>query len=354
MLKSVIIGTGCYLPETRVPNSFFLDSQFFENDTKVYKSIPGVIEKFHAITGISERRYARPDQRASDLGTLAAEEAITSAGIDRDTLDYIIVAHNFGDVKTDSNRVDIVPTLASRIKAHLKIKNPSCVAYDLPFGCPGWIEGIIQANYFIKSGDAKRCLVIGTETLSRVIDPHDKDSMIFSDGAGATILEASHSEKGILAHKTETHALQHYDLLSMEPSNSPFSENKSDLYLKMSGRKVYEFALTHVPNLIKATLEKADVQLTEIKKIIIHQANAKMDHAIAERLFNLYGMKEIPDNIMPMTIGYLGNSSVATVPTLLDLILKRKMEGHIIHESDKVLFASVGAGMNINAVLYQF
>ncbi|RAW02196.1 3-oxoacyl-ACP synthase III family protein [Pseudochryseolinea flava] len=354
MLNSIIIGTGSCIPEMKVPNAFFKDSHFFENETKVYKSVTSVIEKFSTITGISERRYASHFQVASDLGHHAAEAAIAHAQIDRETLDYIIVAHNFGDVKADTNRVDLVPTLASRIKALLQIKNPTCVAYDLPFGCPGWIEGLIQANYFIRSGDVKRCLVIGTETLSRVIDPHDKDSMLFSDGAGALILEGANSNRGILAHKTETHALHHHELLSMKASNSPYNGNKSDLFLKMSGRKVYEFALTHVPPLLQATLEKAHVPLSEIKKIIIHQANAKMDHAIAERLFNLYNLKDVPDNIMPMTISYLGNSSVATVPTLLDLILKGKMKDHTIQENDKVLFASVGAGMNINAVLYQF
>ena len=227
------------------------------------------------------------------------------------------------------------------------------MAYDLPFGCPGWVEGLIQANYFIKSGDAKRCLVIGTETLSRVIDPHDVDSMIFSDGAGATILDATTTPGGILVHKTETHALHYCDLLNMAGSGSPWAENKSDIFLKMKGRKVYEFALSKVPLLIKATLDKANIPLSEIKKIFIHQANEKMDNAIAERLFQLYGMDSLPPGIMPMTIGYLGNSSVATVPTLLDLVRRGEIPGQSLESGDKVIFASVGAGMNINAIVYQ-
>jgi 3-oxoacyl-[acyl-carrier-protein] synthase-3 len=353
MISAVISSTGSYIPETVVPNSAFLTAEFFENGSKLKKTSDDIITKFQSITGISERRYARKDQVASDLGLIAAKSAINSAAIDPETIDYIIVAHNFGDVRVDTNRVDMVPTLSSKIKAGLKISNPGCVAYDLPFGCPGWVEGLIQANYFIKAGDAKRCLVIGAETLSRVIDPHDVDSMIFSDGAGATILEAANSSSGILAHKSETHALQYYDLLNMESSNSPFVENKSDLYLKMKGRKVYEFALTKVPLLIKATLDKAKVDLSEIKKIFIHQANDKMDQAIAERLFQLYGMNSLPSGIMPMTIGFLGNSSVATVPTLLDLVLRGQIPGQSIGSGDKVVFASVGAGMNINAIVYQ-
>jgi 3-oxoacyl-[acyl-carrier-protein] synthase-3 len=355
MIKAKIIGTGSYIPEVKIPNAFFLNSAFFENDgTKITKSTKSVIDKFAAITGITERRYAQPDQLASDLGFMAAREAIRAASVDKETLDYIIVAHNFGDVKADSNRINIVPSVASKIKALLEIHNADCVAYDLLFGCPGWIEGLIQANSFIKSGDAKRCLVIGTETLSRAIDHNDRDSMIFSDGAGAVIMEASNGESGgIIAHKTQTHAVDHVTFLGMEPSNYPFNESKSDLFLKMNGRKVYEFALNYVPLVVKAALDKAHLHIKDVHKILIHQANEKMDNAIAERLFKLYDLDTIPEHIMPMTIGYLGNSSVATVPTLLDLILKGKLENHKINQGDKVVMASVGAGMNINAVVYQ-
>lgn len=355
MMRSVIIGTGSYIPEVRIANEAFTDSVFFEKDgEKLFKNMTGVIEKFSSITGIEERRYARPDQQASDLGYLSAEQAIRNADIDRETLDYIIVAHNFGDVSYESNRTTMVPSLASRIKALLKISNPDCIAYDLPFGCPGWLEGLIHANTFIRAGEAKRCLIIGTETLSRVIDQHDKDSMIYSDGSGAVIVEAQQGDAGIISWKTQTHAYPHAHLLSMGPSYSPFAENKDDLFLKMNGRKVYEFALNHVPLVIKHVLDKAHTDVKEIKRVLVHQANDKMDAAILERLFRLYDLYDIPDNIMPMTIGWLGNSSVATLPTLLDLILKEEMPGHALTTGDKIVFASVGAGMNINAVLYQF
>lgn len=355
-MTSIITGTGNYIPDQSVANSFFNNAEFFEVDgTKVQRSNDFVIEKFSEITGIKERRYANRDQVASDLGFLAAQEAIHSASIDKETIDYIIVAHNFGDVAYKSNRVNIVPTLASKIKSLLEIHNADCVAYDLPFGCPGWVEGLIQANYFIKSGDAKRCLVIGAETLSRVIDEHDRDSMIFSDGAGAVILEASqNSLVGILSHKTQTHAVQHAALLNMEPSNNPGSACRSDLFLKMQGRKVYEFALNHVPLVIKSALDKANISLCEVNKILIHQANEKMDYAIADRIFKLYNLPSAVKDVIPMTISSLGNSSVATVPTMLDLILKGKMENHKIERGNIVVFASVGAGMNINAVVYRF
>jgi len=356
MIRSVIIGTGSYIPQVTIKNESFVNADFFERDgTRLNKNNRSIIEKFQEITGISERRYAKPEQKASDLAFLAAQDALQSSGVDPETLDYIIVAHNFGDIAHETNRTSIVPSLASRVKALLKIQNPDCVAYDLPFGCPGWVEGMIQANYFIKSGDAKRCMVIGTETLSRVIDPHDRDSMIYSDGSGAVILEAAqNTDKGILAHKTQTYASDHVMLLTMDGSYRPDAANKEDLFIKMNGRKVYEFALNYVPLLVKAVIDNAKLSLDAVSKVLIHQANHKMDSAILERIFKLYGRNNFVSDVMPMTIGWLGNSSVATVPTLLDLILKGKMNGHKIQEGEHVVMAAVGAGMNINALVYRF
>lgn len=355
-LRTVIIGTGSYIPEVKISNSDFLENTFFEkNGERVSKDTEYVIEKFREITGIEERRYATHDQSASDLGYLAAVQAISDADIDKETLDYIIVAHNFGDIDYKSNRSSLVPSLASRIKSLLQIANPDCVAYDLPFGCPGWVEALIQANYYLKSGDARRCLVIGTETLSRIIDPHDRDSMIYSDGGGAVVLEAQeNTRKGIISHKTQTHAHHHANLLNMNHSYAEDSENGGDIYIKMNGRRVYEFALNQVPLAIKAALDKAEMSISDVKKVLIHQANEKMDNAILERLFQLYGIRKIPEHIMPMTIGWLGNSSVASIPTMLDLILKGKLPNHQINPGDNVIITSVGAGMNINALVYQF
>jgi 3-oxoacyl-[acyl-carrier-protein] synthase-3 len=353
-IRATIIGTGSCIPEINISNREFLTHKFMEKDGQpITKDIESIVTKFTEITGIESRCYARPDQKASDLGYIAARNALDNAGIDKESLDYIIVAHNFGDVEAGSNRVDIVPSLASRIKYKLQIHNPDCVAYDLPFGCPGWLEGVIQANIFIRAGEARRCLVIGTETLSRVIDPHDRDSMIYADGAGAVILEGRSGTTGILSHKTQTWASEHALLLNMSGTYNPEIISK-DIYIKMNGRKLYEFALNHVPNVVKIALEKADVDITEIKKILIHQANEKMDEAIVMRLFKLYGATCDIKRVMPMIISWLGNSSVATIPTLLDLMLKGKLENQAIHQGDKVVFASVGAGMNINAVVYQF
>ena len=354
-IRSVIVATGSYIPENVVLNSEFLEHQFFEkNGQSIKRAANDIITKFKDITEIEERRYANSTHVASDLGFFAAKDALSLSEIDAETLDYIIVAHNFGDICSGTTQPHVLPTLASRVKNKLGIKNPDCVAYDLPFGCPGWLQGMIQADYFIKSGDAKRVLVIGTETLSRVTDPHDRDSMIYADGAGAAILEGKTTIKeGILSHKTQSHTAQEAYYLYSDRSSNPLY-NTDDLFIKMDGSKIYEYALTNVPLLIQRALEHSQISIYDIKKVLIHQANGKMDEAILKRFFKLYDIVDIPQKIMPMTISKFGNSSVATIPTLLDLLLKNKIDGHSIQSGDHVIIASVGAGMNINALVYQF
>lgn len=352
-MKISITGTGSHVPTQIVKNSAFLNHEFLEMDGSSFDSSNEVIiEKFKAITGIEERKYALENLNTSDLGASAAQKAIEDAGIDKESLDYIIFAHNFGDVKHGQNQSDTLPSLATRVKHELGIKNPNCVAYDLLFGCPGWVEGMIQAYAFIKAGMAKRCLVIGGETLSRVVDPHDRDSMIYADGAGATIVEVTKDGGEYLAHGSQTFAFDEAKYLFFGDSyNEEVTQDQR--YIKMYGRKIYEFAVTHVPAAMKSVIDKSGVSIHDIKKIFIHQANEKMDDAIVKRLYRLY-KTPVPEGIMPMNIQTFGNSSVATVPTLFDLVHKNQLEGHRIEKGDVCLFASVGAGMNINAIVYRF
>jgi len=355
-IYSVITGTGSYIPTVHFRNEDFLTHEFYDSDgKKLEKKNQEIIDKFLEITTIAERRYATDDLVTSDMAYFAAINAIESADIDKEELDYIIVAHNFGDVKSNNRRSDLVPCLAARVKHKLEIKNPNTVAYDVPFGCPGWLQSVIQADYYLKSGDAKKILVIGAEVLSRISDPHDRDSMLYSDGAGAVVLEARQSDHpiGILAHKTRSDTFLHSAMLYMDKSYNPNYKNKDDLFLKMNGRKLYQYALETVPQAIKDCLEKGNIHLNEIKKVLIHQANGKMDEAILKRLFKLYDIADVPEYIMPMTISWLGNSSVATLPTLLDIILKTDWKTHKINQGDILVFASVGAGMNINAMVYK-
>lgn len=355
-IYSVITGTGNYIPTQCIKNENFLSNEFYDSDgKKLEKTSLEIVDKFLEITTIAERRYVTDNLVTSDIAYFAAAKAIKSANIDKEELDYIIVAHNFGDVRKDNKQLDIVPSLAARVKHKLEIENPNDIAYDLPFGCPGWLQGIIQADYFIKSGDAKKILVVGAEALSRVSDPHDRDSMLYSDGAGAVVLEAKKSDKpiGVLAHKTRSDTFLHSQMLYMGKSYKPDKENKNDFFLKMNGRKLYQYALEKVPQAIKDCLEKCNIHVGDISKVLIHQANGKMDNAILKRLYSLYDNVEMPENIMPMTIAWLGNSSVATIPTLLDLILNNKLGTHKINKGDTLVFASVGAGMNINAMIYK-
>ncbi len=348
-----ITGTGSYIPSKVKKNENFLKHQFLNIDgTTIESSNEVIVEKFKSITGIAERRYAKSHLNSSDLAYFAALKAIEDANIDPEELDYIILAHNFGDISKDTDQSDLVPCLASRVKHSLRIKNPKCVAYDILFGCPGWIQGVIQAHAFIKAGIAKKCLIIGSETLSRVLDNHDRDSMIYSDGAGATIIEATNEEGGILAHEAASFTYDEAYYLFYGNSNNK-SLKTDTKYLKMYGRKIYEFALTNVPNAMKTCLDKSGVHINDLSKILIHQANEKMDEAIIKRFYRLYKIP-VPKNIMPMTIHDLGNSSVATVPTLLDLIRNNELEDHSFSKGDVIMFASVGSGMHINAIIYKY
>ncbi len=354
--RTHIIGTGSVIPEIVKTNLDFTVQNFYDDKQQCISTNPlEVVKKFEKITGIEERRYAQEDVESSDLGYGAAVKAIEDAQIDPNQLSHIIVAHNFGNVRKHTIQTDILPSLASRISHRLGITNPQCIPYDLLFGCPGWVQGLIHADAFFKSGLGKYALVIGTETLSRVLDPYDRDSMIFSDGAGACVLEYKESvnQSGMAGSATLAHTGEEAYYLDLGKSNFPESDPRVR-YIKMKGRKVYEYALSNVPQAMKQCLESCDIKLDELQKVLIHQANEKLDEAIIKAFYKLYDVPQIPKDIMPMSIHKLGNSSVATVPTLLDLIRKNQIEGHQINPGDAILMASVGAGMNINAIGYRF
>ncbi len=352
--KSVITGTGSFIPNLVKSNRDFTVHNFYDLDhTRIETDPEVVVQKFEQITGIAERRYASTNLQSSDLATEAARLAIEDAGCDPETIDQIIVAHNFGNVIKHTIQTDAMPALASRVKHALQIQNPSCIPYDILFGCPGWVQGVIQAHAYFAAGIANRCLIVGTETLSRVLDDYDRDSMIFSDGAGACVLEKqTGTDSGIMGTASMAHCNAELDYLFMGKSNFPESDPRIR-YIKMKGRKVYEYAMKYVPEAMKNCIDQAGVSIAEVKKVFLHQANEKMDEGIIKALFKLYGQADVPELVMPMSIHKLGNSSVATVPTLYDLVRKGQMPGHAVHPGDVIVFASVGAGMNINAVCYR-
>jgi len=351
-----IVGTGSYLPTRVIGNEHFKNYTFFDPCTKepFDKDNDEIIQKFKEITNISERRWISDELHNSDMAYMAIKEACESAKIDPETFDFIIVAHNFGDVNLETTRVDILPSLANKVKAKLGVSNPSCFCHDIISGCPGWTQGMITADAYIRSGMAKRGVVVGSDVLSRISDPHDRDTMIYADGAGATIVEGVESEEptGILAHSSRSDSVTYWNLLTNGSSFNPDFEG-NDQFIKMVGHKLYVYALSYVPGVVKDSLDKAGLHLSDVKKVLIHQANEKMDEAILKNVFKLYHEKQIPEGIMPMTIEKLGNSSTATVPTLLDIVMKGKMEGQEINPGDYIILASVGAGMNINSIVYK-
>lgn len=355
MLRSIITGTGSYIPTQIKTNRDFARQRFYSGGRMLPNDSVSIVQKFEQITGIRERRYVAPELSAADIAYIAAAEAIKDSGVDPETIDQLIVAHNFGNVLPTGIQSVAVPSIANQVKHLLGIRNPSCIAYDLLFGCAGWVQGMIHADAFIKVGVAKKAIVIGAETLSRVIDRYDRDSMIFSDGAGAIVLEKGAPDaanQGILSYAAQTDSVEEVGLISMNPSDYTLSD-PTIRYLKMNGRKVYEYALSKVPAAMKDCLDKSGESIHDLKKIFIHQANEKMDEAMVKRFYELYELP-VPEGITPMTVHWLGNSSVATVPTLFDLVRKQKCLPHQLHKGDLVMFAAVGAGMNINAVCYRY
>ena len=356
-LNTIIKGSGHYLPENIVKNEEFLDSKFFSEDKKpIDLDNKEIISKFKNITGIEERRYVSDDLINSQISTISAQRAIENAKIDKEQIAYIIVAHNFGDIYSQNPQVTLVPSISSKVKHNLGIVNPETIVYDIIFGCAGWLEGIILGHKLIKSTPNKFILVIGSDILSRAIDPYDRDSMIFSDGAGAVILsnDKSNQKKGILYHKTLCHCEGEIEYLTCGASLNP--DTKDNLYIKMKGRKIYEYAINKIPILVKESIDKLNLGIDDINCFIIHQANKKIDETLLKEVYKLYGKRvttEQMEKLMPITIDKFGNSSVATIPTIYDMISRGKIDKSKFASGDNLVFISLGASMSINILIYR-
>lgn len=353
-MNVVISGTGSYIPQNIITNDDFGNNVFYSlSGEKIKESGKTVADQLEKITGIIERRYIDEGQQMHDIAVIAARRAITNSKVDAETIDGIILAHNFGSIAFGTKQLDLLPSIASRVKHSLGIINPDCVAFDIVFGCAGWLQGVILARQYLIAENAKRILVIGAETLSRILDPHDRDSMIYADGSGAVMVEANESNErsGIRSVVSQTHTFEEAYYLYLGVSNKQGHEPGTK-YIKMHGRKIYEFALKNVPKGMKQCLDKSGIGINDIKKIFIHQANEKMDEAILKKFYGLYDILTPPQNVMPMNIHRFGNSSVATIPTLLDAVMRDLVPEHKLKKGDAILMASVGAGMSLNAVTY--
>ncbi len=354
-IKTTILGTGSIIPDLVIPNSHFESNVFYTHEgIKIEKGGAEITEKLEAITGIKERRYVPFDQDSIPLMTAASGLAIEDSKLDVNQLSGIIVAHNAGNMVPQTGTFHTVPNLAARLKNSLNCTNYKFFAYDILFGCPGWIQAVVQAHQAFQCGAAQHILVVGLEIASRMLDPHDVDSMILGDGCGACVVSRSGDEtKGVISYSTFSHGQDDNQIIYLGVSNK--GGVAGSCYFHMNGREVYKYATKWVPLVIKDALDKANIGIGDVDIFLLHQANAKMLHAIVKNLAELYGVSESRfDGKVPTTIEYLGNTSVATIPTMLDLIRKNKLDGYSISDGQTAVMASVGAGMHCNALVYRF
>ncbi len=354
-IRSQITGTGSVLPDLVVPNSEFESNDFYGRDgQKLGRSGAEIVAKLESISGIRERRYVPFEQDSIGLMTEASRLAIEGAGIQVGRLSSIIVAHNAGNMVPGTGAFHTVPNLAASLKHELGSVDHECPAYDILFGCPGWLQGVIQADQMIRLGEAEHVLVTGLEIASRLLDPHDPYSLLLADGCGACVVSRSEIDGGgILSYSTFSHAMDDNRIIYLGPSLKPDVEGSC--YFHMNGREVYKYATEWVPKVITSAVEKAGIGISDVDVFLLHQANAKMLEAIGTRLAESCGVRvESIVGKVPLTIEFLGNTSVATIPTLLDLIRNDKLEGFSIHEGDVAVMASVGAGMHCNALVHRF
>lgn len=353
--NSIILGTGCALPALAVPNSHFAANEFYDREgTRIDKTSDEIIGKLEAITGIRERRYVPFDQDSVPLMTAASMAAVEDAGLEVNDLSGIVVAHNAGNMVPGTGGFHTVPNLAASLKNAIECTSHNCFAYDILFGCPGWLQGVILAHQTIMCGDAQHILVTGLEIASRMLDPHDVDSMILGDGCGACVISGSDdAAAGIRSYSTFSHAQDDNRIIYLGESNKNGVDG--ECYFHMNGREVYKYATVWVPRVIKDALDKAGLGIDDVDIFLFHQANAKMLASIAKNLADTYGVSESSlQGKIPSTIEFLGNTSVATIPTMLDLIRTNKLDGYNISEGQVAVMASVGAGMHCNALVYRF
>lgn len=351
---SVIVGSGSYVPEIVADDSYYMDSVFYDESGEVIdKPTAEILGKLKEISGIHERRLTPPDKNNSDLAYQSSLRAIEDAGIDKESLDYIIMGHNFGNVHPENGRIDILPSMSSRVKNSLDIKNPYCMTFDILAGCPSFVQAMIMGDSLIKVGKAKRVLVVGGDTTSRITDRFDRDKMLFGDGSCAVVLEGQESETPIGIISTAERADNGDRELGFLRMGCSYNKEEKTPGFKMQGRRLYNYAVTTVPQLVAKSIDDAGIKVTDIKKVFIHQANNKMDEAILIRLLKHYGIKEVDFSVMPMIIKEYANTASATVGIVYDMVRKGLLKEHKIESGDHICFCSVGAGMYINSVIYK-
>ncbi|WP_021027951.1 beta-ketoacyl-ACP synthase III [Comamonas sp. B-9] len=321
-IYSRIIGTGSYLPPRRVTN----DELAAEMATRgLETSDEWIVER----TGIKARHFAAPDVVASDLALEASKNALQAANIQAGDIDLIIVATSTPDM--------VFPSTAAILQHKLGIAN-GCPVFDMQAVCSGFVYALTVADSMIKSGSAKRVLVVGAEVFSRILDFNDRTTcVLFGDGAGAVVLEAS-DKSGILA--TELHADgSHVDILCV-PGNVSGGQVIGSPLLRMDGQAVFKLAVGVLDKAARAALEKANMQEADIDWLIPHQANLRIMMSTARKL------KLAPEKVV-VTVDQHGNTSAASIPLALDHAVRSGQ----VKPGQNVMLEGVGGGFTWGAVL---
>lgn len=320
-----ITGTGSAIPKLRVTNDDL--SRLMDTSDEWIKSRTGI-----------EARHLAVEETTTGMAVEAASHALLQASIKAEEVDIILAA----TVTPDK----FLPNLACELQNELGAKN--AVAFDISAACSGFPFALSTAEVYLKSGYYKNALVIGAETLSKIMDWTDRRTcVLFGDGAGAVVLQAEENEnpsekEGILSMVQGSDGARGIALTcGNRPVNNPYVKNDAALsYVSMNGQEVYKFAVRTVPDAICETVEKAGLTLDEIDHFLLHQANYRIIESVAKRLNQ--PMEKFPTNLQEY-----GNTSAASVPILLDDVNRRGM----IQKGEKIVLAGFGAGLTWGATV---
>jgi len=319
---SRIIGTGSYLPETVLTNA--------ELEQRVDTTDQWIRER----TGIRERRVAAPDQTTCDLAEMAARRAMEAAGVDPSEIDLLILGTTTPDL--------VFPSTACLLQTRLGLGE--CGAFDLNAACSGFIYGLSVADQFIRAGTAEKVLVIGAETLTRMLDWNDRSTcVLFGDGAGAVVLAAD-EKPGIMS--THIHANGHYsDLLgtSVGVSRGFKAEERGGVRVKMKGNEVFKVAVNTLGRIVDETLAANNLEKHDLDWLIPHQANLRIIKATARKL-------DMSMDQVIVTVDQHGNTSAASVPLALDEAVRSGR----VKRGEKLLLEAFGGGFTWGAALVRY
>lgn len=307
-----IIGTGSFLPETIVTN---------EDLSRIMDTSD---EWIRSRTGIRERHLVKEETTVS-MSVEAAKRALEDAGVEAAELDLIIVATLSGD--------DITPATACMVQAQIGAVNAT--AFDINGACSGFLFALQTVHAYIQAGMCKTALIIGAETLSKIMDWNDRSTcVLFGDGAGAAIVRADHV--GIIAFDQGSDGSRGEVLAGKNRLNhNPLVTNDdTPSYVHMDGQEVYKFAVTTVPESIRRALGKAGMTTEAIRCFILHQANVRILQSVAKRL-------QIPEEKLPISLDHCGNVSAASIPILLDEVHKRGL----LQPGDNLVLSGFGGGL---------